>query len=77
MSLCILVCVCVCVCVVCNSLKEHVVANSSLDVVTVNGRDAPRNVNSGPKQNSGCAWLKTKTALKIGFYRKKKAYLRI
>ncbi len=42
---------------VCNPLKEHVVANSALDVVTVNGR----NYNSGPKQNSGCAWSKTKT----------------
>ncbi len=50
------------------------VANSSLDVVTVNGRDAPRNVNSGPKQNSGCAWSKTKTVLKIGFYRKKSLF---
>ncbi len=37
MSLCILVCVCVCLC---NPLKEHVVANSALYVVTVNGRDA-------------------------------------
>ncbi len=35
MSLCILVCVC-------NSLKEDVVANSALYVVTVNGRDAPK-----------------------------------
>ncbi len=26
----------------CDSLKEHVVANSPLDVVTVNGRDAPK-----------------------------------
>ncbi len=41
MSLCILVCVCVCVCV-CNPLKEHVVANSALYVVTVNGSDAPK-----------------------------------
>ncbi len=32
MSLCILVCVC-------NPLKEHVVANSALYVVTVNGSD--------------------------------------
>ncbi len=32
---------CVCVCV-CDPLKEHVVANSALDVVTVNGRDAPK-----------------------------------
>ncbi len=35
------VCVCVCVCV-CMCLKEHVVANSALDVVAVNGRDAPK-----------------------------------
>ncbi len=38
-------CVCVCVCV-CGggggSLKEYVVANSALYVVTVNGRDAPK-----------------------------------
>ncbi len=27
---------------VCNSLKEHVVANSALYVVTVNGRDATK-----------------------------------
>ncbi len=27
---------------VCNHLKEHVVANSALYVVTVNGRDAPK-----------------------------------
>ncbi len=34
----------------------------SLDVVTVNGRvGMHQNVNSGPKQNSGCAWSKTKT----------------
>ncbi len=33
-----------CVCV-CDPLKEHVVANSALDVVTVSGR----NYNSGPK----------------------------
>ncbi len=52
MSLCILVCVCVC-----NSLKEHVIANSALDVVTVNGR-MHRNDNSGTKQNSGCACSK-------------------
>ncbi len=32
-------CVCVCVCM---CLKEHVVANSALDVVAVNGRDAPK-----------------------------------
>ncbi len=36
MSLCILVCV-VCVCV-CDPLKEHVVANSALYVVTVNDK---------------------------------------
>ncbi len=42
------VCVCgvvwcgvVCVCL-CDPLKEHVVANSALYVVTVNGRDAPK-----------------------------------
>ncbi len=34
------------------------VANSALDVVTVNGR-MHRDENSGPKQNSGCAWSKT------------------
>ncbi len=59
--LCVCVCVCVCVVVV-GSLKEYVFANSALYVVTVNGRDAP-NENSGPKQNSGCAWLKTENAL--------------
>ncbi len=37
MSLCILVCVCEC-----NSLKEHVVANTVLCIVTVNGRDATK-----------------------------------
>ncbi len=35
MSLCIFVCVF-------NPLKEHVVANSALYVVTVHGRDAPK-----------------------------------
>ncbi len=39
MSLCILVFVRV---RVCNPLKEHVVVNSALYVVTVNGRDAPK-----------------------------------
>ncbi len=39
MSLCVCVCVCVCVC---EPLKEHVVANSALYVVKVNGRDAPK-----------------------------------
>ncbi len=40
---CVCVCVCMCVCVcVCDPLKEHVVANSALYVVTVNGRDAPK-----------------------------------
>ncbi len=33
---------CILVCVVCNPLKEHVVANSAMCVVTVNGRDAPK-----------------------------------
>ncbi len=37
MYLCILVCV-----FVCDPLKEHVVANSALYVVTVNSRDAPK-----------------------------------
>ncbi len=40
MSLCI---VCVCVCErERDTLKEHVVANSALYVVAVNGRDAPK-----------------------------------
>ncbi len=52
MSLCILACVC-------NPLKEHVVANSSLYVVTVYGRDAPKL--EFWAENSGCAWSKTKT----------------
>ncbi len=51
---------CVCVCV-CNPLKEHVVANSALDVVTVNGRDAPKCKFWAETENSGCAWSKTKT----------------
>ncbi len=33
--------VCVCVCV-CDPLEEHVVANSTLYVVTVNGRDVQK-----------------------------------
>ncbi len=56
MSLFILVCVCVC-----DPLKEHVVANSALDVVTVNGRDTPKLKLWAETENSGCAWLKTKT----------------
>ncbi len=54
MSLCKLVCVC-------NSLKEHVVANSALDVVTVSGRDAQKLQFWAETENSGCAWSKTKT----------------
>ncbi len=43
MCVCVCVSVSVSVCVfVCNHLKEHVVANSALYVVTVNGRDAPK-----------------------------------
>ncbi len=51
-------CVCVCVCV-CNHLKEHVVANNALYVITVNVRDAPKF--KFWAEDSGCAWSKTKT----------------
>jgi len=54
------VCVCVRLCV-CDPLKEHVVANSALDVVTVNGRDAPKLKFWAETENSGCAHSKTKT----------------
>ncbi len=40
---CGVVCACVCVCVY-SLLKEHVVANSALYVVTVNGRDALKTI---------------------------------
>ncbi len=53
-------CVCVYVCV-CKSLKEHVVANSALYVVTVNGRNAPKCKFWAETENFGCAWSKTKT----------------
>ncbi len=46
---------------VCTSLKEHVVANSALHVVTVNGRDAPKLKFCAETENSECAWSKTKT----------------
>ncbi len=45
MCVCVCVCVCVCACAcvcVCDPVNEHVVANSALHVVTVNGRDAPK-----------------------------------
>ncbi len=51
---------CVCVCV-CNPLKVHVVANSALDVVTVNGRNAPKWKFWAETENYGCAWSKTQT----------------
>ncbi len=44
-----------------NHLKEHVVANSALYVVTVNGRDALKCKFWAETENSGCAWSKTKT----------------
>ncbi len=37
------------------------VANSALDVVTVNGRDAPKCKFWAETENYGCAWSKTKT----------------
>ncbi len=43
-----------CVCV-CNPLKEHVVANSALYVVTVNGKDAPKLKFWAETENYGCA----------------------
>ncbi len=41
---------------VCNHLKEHVVANSALYVVTVNGRDAPK-LKSGPNFSGREFWM--------------------
>ncbi len=60
MSIYILVCVCVCVC---DSLNEHVVTNSALYVVTLNGRDAPKLKFWAETENSGCACSKTENAL--------------
>ncbi len=42
--------------------SEHVVANSALYVVTVNGWDAPRYKFWSETENPGCAWSKTENA---------------
>ncbi len=51
---------------VCNSLKEHVVANS-VYVVTVNGRGAPKCKFWAKTENSGCAWSNRKCFVTIYF----------
>ncbi len=48
---------------VCDPLKEHVVANSALYVVKVNGRDAPKWKFWAETEISGCAWSQTENAL--------------
>ncbi len=58
---------CVCVCV-CNPLNEHVVVNSALYVVTVNGKDAPKWKFWAETENSGCSLSKIKTEFFLNNY---------